>query len=131
MRVALLYPEVYDMARFREARKEFPPFGVLYLASAIEQAGHEGVIEAITPDRTPPELHARGAGARRCVRPRPTLACAKRLLAEAMFPLPPRQAAVIPSSRPARARQLSICVRWVRVSLGVSAAVDSWLNLVM
>src|SRR4051812_44669084 len=52
VRVALLYPEVYDMARFKEARREFPPFGVLYLASVIEQAGHEAVIEVITPDRT-------------------------------------------------------------------------------
>lgn len=25
MKIALLYPEVYDMARFRERRKEFPP----------------------------------------------------------------------------------------------------------
>jgi len=32
MRVALLYPEVYDMARFKDKRKEFPPFGVLYLS---------------------------------------------------------------------------------------------------
>lgn len=33
MKVALLYPEVYDMARFKDKRKEFPPFGVLYLGS--------------------------------------------------------------------------------------------------
>ncbi|WP_433189217.1 B12-binding domain-containing radical SAM protein [Actinoallomurus sp. CA-150999] len=56
MRVALLYPEVYDMARFKEARKEFPPFGVLYLAAVIEQAGHEAVIEAVTPTRTTLDL---------------------------------------------------------------------------
>lgn len=41
MRVALLYPEVYDMARFREGRREFPPFGVLYLAASVRQAGHD------------------------------------------------------------------------------------------
>ncbi|WNI15459.1 B12-binding domain-containing radical SAM protein [Actinacidiphila sp. ITFR-21] len=52
MRVALLYPEVYDMARFREERKEFPPFGVLYLAAVCERAGHEVAIEKVTPDRT-------------------------------------------------------------------------------
>jgi len=52
MRVALLYPEVYDMARFREQRKEFPPFGVLYLAAVCEQAGHEVTIEKVTPERT-------------------------------------------------------------------------------
>src|SRR6188472_4381889 len=56
MRVALLYPEVYDMARFREERKEFPPFGVLYLAAVCEQAGHEVVIEKVTPDRTALDL---------------------------------------------------------------------------
>lgn len=48
MRVALLYPEVYDMARFREKRREFPPFGVLYLASAVRQGGHEVRIVKVT-----------------------------------------------------------------------------------
>jgi anaerobic magnesium-protoporphyrin IX monomethyl ester cyclase len=52
MRVALLYPEVYDMARFREERREFPPFGVLYLAAVCERAGHEVAIEKVTPSRT-------------------------------------------------------------------------------
>jgi anaerobic magnesium-protoporphyrin IX monomethyl ester cyclase len=52
MRVALLYPEVYDMARFKDKRKEFPPFGVLYLAAVAEQAGHEVSIEAVAPGRT-------------------------------------------------------------------------------
>ncbi|MFA5358311.1 MAG: radical SAM protein [Patescibacteria group bacterium] len=36
-RVALVYPEVYDLAHFKEKRKEFPPFGVLYLASFLEK----------------------------------------------------------------------------------------------
>ena len=52
MRVALLYPEVYDMARFKDKRKEFPPFGVLYLAAVIEQAGHDVAVEAVSPSRT-------------------------------------------------------------------------------
>jgi radical SAM superfamily enzyme YgiQ (UPF0313 family) len=41
MRVALVYPEVLDLARFRQKRKEFPPFGVLYLAAVAEQAGYD------------------------------------------------------------------------------------------
>lgn len=52
MKVVLLYPEVYDMARFRDKRKEFPPFGVLYLAAVIEQAGHSVAVEAVTPSCT-------------------------------------------------------------------------------
>jgi len=39
MRVAIVYPEVLDLARFKEKRKEFPPFGVLYLAAVIEEEG--------------------------------------------------------------------------------------------
>jgi anaerobic magnesium-protoporphyrin IX monomethyl ester cyclase len=39
-----------DIARFREARKEFPPFGVLYLAAVLEGAGHSVNVESITPD---------------------------------------------------------------------------------
>lgn len=58
MKVALLYPEVYDMARFREQRKEFPPFGVLYLAAVIENAGHETAILKVTPSRTELDLSA-------------------------------------------------------------------------
>jgi radical SAM superfamily enzyme YgiQ (UPF0313 family) len=52
LRVALLYPEVYDMARFREERKEFPQFGVLYLAAVCERAGYEVTIEKVTPKHT-------------------------------------------------------------------------------
>ena len=37
MKIALVYPEVYDLARFKEKRKEFPPFGVLYLAAILEE----------------------------------------------------------------------------------------------
>lgn len=56
MRVALLYPEVYDMARFKECRKEFPPFGVLYLAAVVEQAGHHVAVKKVTPHATCLEL---------------------------------------------------------------------------
>ncbi|MER7359985.1 B12-binding domain-containing radical SAM protein [Nonomuraea dietziae] len=52
MKVALLYPEVYDMARFREQRKEFPPFGVLYLAAVTEAAGHHVEIHRVAPGHT-------------------------------------------------------------------------------
>lgn len=36
MKIAIIYPEVYEVARYKEKRKEFPPFGVLYLAAALE-----------------------------------------------------------------------------------------------
>lgn len=36
MNVAFVYPEVLDLARFKEKRMEFPPFGVLYLAATLE-----------------------------------------------------------------------------------------------
>lgn len=48
MHVALVYPEVLDLARFKERRKEFPPFGVLYLAAVAEQAGHDVTIFKVT-----------------------------------------------------------------------------------
>lgn len=48
MRVALVYPEVYDLARLKERRKEFPPFGVLYLAAVAEQAGHDVTVLKVT-----------------------------------------------------------------------------------
>ncbi|MEV6350247.1 radical SAM protein [Actinoplanes sp. NPDC051851] len=56
MRVALLYPEVYDMARFREGRREFPPFGVLYLGAVIEAAGHDVRIRKVAPEAEPLDL---------------------------------------------------------------------------
>ncbi|MFD8559661.1 B12-binding domain-containing radical SAM protein [Streptosporangium canum] len=56
MKVALLYPEVYDMARFREERKEFPPFGVLYLAAVAEEAGHQVAIRRVAPGHTALDL---------------------------------------------------------------------------
>jgi radical SAM superfamily enzyme YgiQ (UPF0313 family) len=48
MRVALVYPEVLDLARFKDKRKEFPPFGVLYLGAVAEHAGHEVTIFKVT-----------------------------------------------------------------------------------
>ncbi len=50
MKVAVIYPEVYDLARFREKRKEFPPFGVLYLAAVMEQKGIQVEILKVTPE---------------------------------------------------------------------------------
>jgi len=50
LKVMLLYPEVSDMARFKEGRKEFPPFGVLYLAAVLEQHDYEVAIRKVTPD---------------------------------------------------------------------------------
>lgn len=58
MKLCLLYPEVYDMARFNERRKEFPPFGVLYLAAVAEGAGHAVCIEKVTPEKTTFDLSA-------------------------------------------------------------------------
>jgi anaerobic magnesium-protoporphyrin IX monomethyl ester cyclase len=54
--VALLYPEVYDMARFKEGRKEFAPFGVLYLAAAVRNLGHQVVIKKVTKADAPMDL---------------------------------------------------------------------------
>lgn len=45
-KVCLVYPECYELARFGTVRKEFPPFGVMYLASALEQHGIEVQIVA-------------------------------------------------------------------------------------
>lgn len=49
VRVALLYPEVYEFAWFGQARKEFPPLGVLHLAAAAETAGHDVRVFAVIP----------------------------------------------------------------------------------
>jgi anaerobic magnesium-protoporphyrin IX monomethyl ester cyclase len=52
MNVAIVYPEVLDLARFKENRKEFPPFGALYLAAVIEQSGATVEILKISPGNT-------------------------------------------------------------------------------
>lgn len=49
MKVAVVYPEVYDLARFKEKRKEFPPFGVLYLSAVMEQAHHQVRVFKVSP----------------------------------------------------------------------------------
>ncbi|MDQ1248186.1 MAG: Radical superfamily enzyme YgiQ family [Actinomycetota bacterium] len=49
MDVALLYPQIYDMARFGTTRKEFPPLGILNLAAAIEHAGHRVRVLPVSP----------------------------------------------------------------------------------
>lgn len=49
MKVALVYPDCLDLARFKEKRKEFPPFGVLYLASSMEKEGIGVRIFSISP----------------------------------------------------------------------------------
>jgi anaerobic magnesium-protoporphyrin IX monomethyl ester cyclase len=46
-RVVILFPEVYDLARFKDGRKEFPPFGPLYLAAVAERAGHEVELQSV------------------------------------------------------------------------------------
>ena len=40
MKIALLYPEALDLARFGEDRKEFPPMGILIIGSKLEELGH-------------------------------------------------------------------------------------------
>lgn len=52
MKIAVIYPEVLDMARYRSNRKEFPPFGAMYIASALENDEHEVEILKITPGQT-------------------------------------------------------------------------------
>lgn len=58
MKVAVVYPEVYDLARFKENRKEFPPFGVLYLSSVMELNGIEVKMFKISPQNTQLDLRA-------------------------------------------------------------------------
>lgn len=51
MDIAIVYPEVLDMARYRERRKEFPPFGALYIAAVLEEEGHSVSIIRLHPDK--------------------------------------------------------------------------------
>lgn len=46
--IALLYPEVFEISRYGRKRKEFPPFGILYLASVAEHSGFNVTIKKIT-----------------------------------------------------------------------------------
>ncbi|MDR3559669.1 MAG: radical SAM protein [Candidatus Pacebacteria bacterium] len=52
MKIAIVYPEVYDIARFGKNRKEFPPFGVLYLATIVSaQNGMEVKVFSVGTDQ--------------------------------------------------------------------------------
>ena len=51
MKIAFLYPEVYEISRYGRARKEYPPFGVMYLAAVCEQNGHNVEVYAISHDQ--------------------------------------------------------------------------------
>lgn len=51
MRVAFVWPEVLDMARYRELRREFPPFGALYLAAILEENGVDVELFKLSPDK--------------------------------------------------------------------------------
>ncbi len=52
MKIAIVYPEVYDIARFGKKRKEFPPFGVLYLATVVSaQNGMEVKVFSVESDQ--------------------------------------------------------------------------------
>lgn len=46
------------MARYREKRREFPPFGALHIAASIEAAGHDVTIVKLEPDHLTPDLSA-------------------------------------------------------------------------
>lgn len=50
MRIKIFYPEVYNIARFGKKRKEYPPFGILYLAAILEKMGQDVQLQAITPE---------------------------------------------------------------------------------
>jgi radical SAM superfamily enzyme YgiQ (UPF0313 family) len=56
VKVAVVYPEVYDLARFREKRKEFPPFGVLYLSAVLENANVDVRMFKVSPENTSLDL---------------------------------------------------------------------------
>jgi len=51
MRIALIYPEYYDIAHFGEKRKEIPPFGVLYLAAVIEEKGFNVTVLRVSNEK--------------------------------------------------------------------------------
>ena len=48
MNIIILYPEMYEFARFKGNRIEFPPFGPMVLASILEQQGYDVKIKAIS-----------------------------------------------------------------------------------
>jgi len=52
MKIAFVYPEIYEIAKFGTRRKEFPPFGVMYLAASVEQVGIEVKLLKISSEKT-------------------------------------------------------------------------------
>lgn len=52
MKLAFIYPEVLEIARFKDKRKEFPPFGVLYLAAIADKHGCNVEIFPVSPRQT-------------------------------------------------------------------------------
>ena len=51
MKVALIFPELYEVARFYGRRKEFPPFSVLYLGAVLEKNNIEVELFSVNPDK--------------------------------------------------------------------------------
>ncbi len=49
-KICLVYPECYEVAKFGNKRKEFLPFGVMYLASALEKENYDVKIIATSND---------------------------------------------------------------------------------
>ena len=47
MKMIFLYPEYYEIARFGKTRKEYPPFGIMYLAAVAEQMGEIVKIQSV------------------------------------------------------------------------------------
>lgn len=50
IKIKLLYPEVYEIARYKKKRKEFPPLRLLYVASSMIKEGWRVDIEAVIPE---------------------------------------------------------------------------------
>jgi anaerobic magnesium-protoporphyrin IX monomethyl ester cyclase len=50
MNVTFVYPEVPDLGRLGSGRKEFPPFGVLYLSAIAEEHGHTVKLTPVRED---------------------------------------------------------------------------------
>lgn len=55
-KMALIYVNSYEIARKGKSRKEFPPFGVLYLASSVEECGWDVDLIAVDENMKSEEL---------------------------------------------------------------------------
>ena len=49
-KICLVYPECYEVERFGNKRKELPPFGVMYLAGALEKENYDVKIVPTSTD---------------------------------------------------------------------------------